>query len=214
MRSRLVPQAEAAASVAEASRWELRWKRTRPFARLAGKVGFFTEVRGRENLPHGPYVLASNHLSHVDPPFVGMAVGDPVRFMSASDLVGLNRFLDWVLPFYGAIPLPRSGVPLAAMKEAMAHIQGGGRLCLFPEGRRTAHWGETAPLTGAAWLALRCNVPVVPLAISGTDRVMSLEANLPRPAKVVLSIGQPLAPEGDRHELTDRWHKAISDLLA
>lgn len=195
-------------------RWERRWNRTRPFARVAGKVGFRTRVEGHHLLPSGPYVVAANHLSHVDAPFVGMAIGHPVRFMSASDLYGINRFLDWVLPFYGTIPLPRSGVPFGAMKNALGHLRNGGRVCVFPEGRRTSHWGEAVPLMGAAWLALRCHVPIVPLAITGTNRVMSLDANFPRLAKVSLTIGEPLAPTGTRHELTAAWLSSVETMLA
>ena len=194
-------------------RWERRWNLTRPFARVAGKIGFRTRIEGRNLLPCGPYVVAANHLSHVDPPFVGMAIGHPVRFLSASDLQGLNRFLDWVLPFYGTIPLPRSGVPLGAMKNALSYLREGGRVCVFPEGRRTAHWGETTPLTGVAWLALRCQVPIVPLAIAGTDRVMGLDSNFPRLAKVSLTIGESLAPTGNRHELTAAWRSSVEAML-
>lgn len=194
--------------------WERRWNRTRPLARVVGRLVFGAVIEGRDRLPSGPFVIAANHLSHVDPPFVGLAVEAPVRFMSAADLLGLNRGLDFALPFYGAIPLPRRGVALSAMKTALAHLDEGGRVGVFPEGRRTSHWGETTPLTGAAWLSLRAHVPLVPVAIIGTDRVMSLEANLPRPAKVSVRIGKPLKPMGDRFSLTGRWAEAVEGLLA
>lgn len=193
--------------------WERNWRWSMAPGRLAARLLFRLDVSGRRHLPDGPVVLAANHLSHVDPPFVGAAVARPIRFAAAADLIGINRGLDFLIPFYGAIPLPRVGVPATALKTALDHLAGGGTLGVFPEGRRTAFWGETPPKEGGAWLALRAQVPLVPVAISGTDRVMSLDANLPRPGRVRVQIGTPLEPVGSRAELTAQWWDAVGRML-
>lgn len=194
--------------------WERNWRMSLPPSRLLGRLVFRLEVAGRGNVPDGPVILAANHLSHVDPPFVGAALARPMRFMAAADLLGLNAGLDAAIPFFGAIPLPRSGVPFSAMKEALGHLRSGGTLGVFPEGRRVAYWGETAPKEGGAWLALRAGVPLVPVAVVGSERVMSLEARFPRPARVRVIFGAPLEPVGSRSELTARWWNATDRLLA
>ncbi len=193
--------------------WERHWRWSFPPGLALSRLLFRLEVSGREYLPPGPVVLAANHLSHVDPPFVGAAARRPIKFMAAADLLGLNAGLDAIIPFYGAIPLPRVGVPLTAMKSALAHLAGGGTVGVFPEGRRTAHWGETRPREGGAWLALRAGVPLVPVAVMGTSEVMSLDANFPRPGKVRVAIGQPLEPMGSRRELTVRWAESMDRLI-
>lgn len=195
-------------------RWERNWRWSIPPGKLAARILFRLDVSGRSHLPPGPAVLAANHLSHVDPPFVGAAAARPIRFAAAADLIGLNPGLDFLIPFYGAIPLPRVGVPASALKEGLRHLAAGGTLGVFPEGRRTAYWGETPPKEGGAWLALRAQVPLVPVAITGTDHVMSLDANFPRPGRVRVEIGEPLAPVGTRAELTARWWDSVDGLLA
>lgn len=196
-----------------AETWERNWRWTMPPGLAASRLLFRLEVAGRARLPEGPVIVAANHLSHVDPPFVGAAVRRPVRFLAAADLLGLNAGLDFMIPFFGAIPLPRVGVPKSALQAALAHLERGGTLGVFPEGRRTAYWGETDPKEGGAWLALRAQVPLVPVAVIGTDRVMSLEANVPRPAKVKVAFGDPIMPLGTRAEITARWASSIDQLL-
>jgi 1-acyl-sn-glycerol-3-phosphate acyltransferase len=170
-------------------------------------------VTGREHIPEGPFVVAANHLSHVDPPFVGTAIRRPMRFMAAADLQGANRPLDFFLGFYGTIPLPRSGVPFSAMKTALHHLAGGGSVGVFPEGRRAAEWGHDDPYEGAAWLALRSESPLVPVAVQGTPEVMGLEARMIRPSPVTVSILPPLSPQGTRRELTAAWVSTMSSVL-
>lgn len=180
-----------------------------PVSRLV----FGLTVQGRHHIPSGSVVIAANHLSHVDPPFVGAAVLRPIRFMAAADLQGLNRPLDFFLGFYGTIPLSRTGVPLRAMRTALLHLDRGGAVGVFPEGRRTVRWGADPPYQGAAWLALRAQVPLLPVAVAGTDQVMALEDRKIRPARVSVTILPPLAPRGTRAELTALWADAIDGVL-
>lgn len=171
------------------------------------------QVTGRHHLPTGPVVVASNHLSHVDPPFVGTAIRRPVKFMAAADLQGINRPLDFFLGIYGTIPLPRTGVPLGAMRSALAYLDTGGAVGVFPEGRRVEQWGVDHPYEGAAWLALRAAAPLLPVAVEGTNAVMSLEAKMLKPARVRITILPPIAPHGDRASLTAAWVESMARVL-
>lgn len=193
--------------------WIRHWRASKPFALLTSRLVFRQQVLGREHIPDGPVVIASNHLSHVDPPFVGTAIVRPVRFMAAADLQGVNRPLDFFLDFYGTIPLPRSGIPLGAMKLALRHLETGGAVGVFPEGRRTERWGADRPYEGAAWLALRAAVPLLPVAVAGTPNVMSLEDRMIKPARVSVTILPPLEPVGTRRQLTERWVAAVDSVL-
>ena len=184
-----------------------------PFARAIARPLFRLNVTGRDVLPVGPFVAAVNHLSHVDAVFTAVAIRQPIRFMAAADLIGMNRGMDFLLPYYGSILVPRSGVALGAVKESLAHLANGGRLAVFPEGRRSEGWRHTEIKRGAGWLAIRAGVPLVPVALSGTDRVMGLEDRKVRRAHVDVRIGEPLSPDGDPGQLTDRWAVEMDHLL-
>ena len=193
--------------------WSRNWRASIPLTRAVARVAFRMKVTGRKHIPEGPFVAASNHLSHVDPPFVGTAIRRPMKFMAAADLQGLNRPLDFLLGIYGTIALPRSGVPFTAMKAALHHLSTGGAVGVFPEGRRAAEWGHDVPYEGAAWLALRSGSPLLPVAVQGTPEVMGLEARMIRPAPVTVSILPPLSPRGTRGELTAQWVSTMSSVL-
>lgn len=194
--------------------WSRRWRASIPASRAVARLVFRLAVTGRQHIPSGAVVVAANHVSHVDPPFVGTAIRRPMKFMAAADLVGLNRPLDFFLGFYGTIPLPRSGVPFEAMKTALAHLRDGGAVGVFPEGRRAERWGADEPYQGAAWLALRVGAPLLPVAVEGTSEVMSLEDRMLRPAPVSVTICPPLRPEGNRDTLTRQWVESIEAVLS
>lgn len=194
--------------------WSRRWRASVPFTRALARIVFRLRVEGKENIPHGAVVVAANHVSHVDPPFVGTAFVRPMKFMAAADLQGINRPLDFFLRYYGTIPLPRSGIPFGAMKHAVSHLESGGAVGVFPEGRRVEQWGTQRPYQGAAWLALRAGVPLLPVAVRGTTDVMPLEARMIRPAPVTVTICPQLEPEGDRGSLTKLWVASIDSVIA
>lgn len=133
-------------------------------------------------------VAAVNHFSFLDPLIAGLALRRPVRFLALDELWGQSRLLDGTLAAFGAIPLPREKrVPVRAMRAAIGHLRAGGAAGVFPEGRRTAAWGESPFRPGAAWLALRTGAPVVPVALWGTQNVMPLSGRVRRgPVRAVV----------------------------
>ena len=170
--------------------WTLAW----PPARMLAAWFPYSVVR-RCSLPAGPYVAAINHLSHLDPPMAGLALRRPVRFLALDELWGNSRILDGILHLFGAIPLPREGrYPVRALKAALRHLEAGGAVGVFPEGRRVRRWGD-APLAGvAAWLAIRVGVPLVPVVVWGTQRAMPLDTMRIRRAPIRVVVGWPIEP--------------------
>lgn len=160
-------------------------------------------------------VAAVNHFSFLDPLMAGLALRRPVRFLALDELWGQNLLLDGTLAAFGAIPLPREKrVPWRALRTAVRHLRAGGAAGVFPEGRRTAEWGESPFRPGAAWLALRTGAPVVPVALWGTQNVMPLSGRVRRgPVRAVVCQAVHPAPYLDhpqpRSVLTEAVRAAI-----
>jgi len=129
-------------------------------------------MSGRELVPDGPFVVAANHFSHLDPVAVGLALDRPVRYLAVDELFGNSRFFDTLLLWFGTIPMSRTRAPFGALRLAIAELESGGSVGVFPEGVRVWRWGELEPKRGAAWLAARMDVPLVPVAIAGSDEAM------------------------------------------
>lgn len=178
------------------------------------------QVKREATIPSGPVVIAANHLSHLDVPFVGLAARRPTRFLAVDELWGVTPVMDSVFATFGAIPLPRGRYPLSAMRMALEHLDAGGAIGVFPEGRRVGAWGHERPRRGAAWLALRTGAQVVPVAIWGTHNSMPLDEMKIRPAKVTVRTGTPMDPDdfldhGDPiGAITDAWEHWVDRQVA
>lgn len=156
---------------------------------------FRFRVEGLEHLPAGPAVLVANHPSALDPLFLAAAVPDRLLFLAAAEFFALPA-VGWAMRIYGCIPVRRGEVDAAAVRGALLALEGGRKVAVFPQGRVTPHPNGRPGLRGAALLASRAGVPVVPIALAGTGRVFPLGAWLPRPGRVAVRIGPPLSPPG------------------
>lgn len=187
------------------------WRAGPPLVRGAGRAFFSLKIEREADIPPPPFVLAANHYSHFDPAIIPAAMGVPVRFLALDHLFGVNRLLDWLLYGFGSIPTPRERLPIRAVKVALARLEAGEVVGVFPEATRVSHWGTLPAKRGAAWLAARSGLPLVPVAIIGTGRALGLENRLRRaPIRVV--IGEAVRPEGyDATTLTDHWAEWMTD---
>jgi len=141
----------------------------RPVFRLA----YGRRVRGMENIPSvGGFVLCSNHMSVLDPLFIASALPRTKRlyYLGKKELFE-NRLLNWAIPKLGGIPVDRGHADLAAIRTSLQVVKEGYGLCIFPQGTRSRDNTRTPMLTGASMIALRCNVPVVPVYIDGPYRL-------------------------------------------
>jgi 1-acyl-sn-glycerol-3-phosphate acyltransferase len=188
--------------------WAVAW----PTFTVVGKVAFRLEAEIDKGFPAAPYVLASNHFSQLDPPLIGTVLRRPIIFLALDELASANRFLAWATSTYGSILLSRNRRPVAAVRAALRALESGEPVGVFPEGRRAVKWGAEPIKRGAAWLAIQAAVPLVPIAIEGTDRVMGIDNRLRR-GSVRVAIGPALHPDRAAAdpvaELMDRWRRWI-----
>lgn len=188
-------------------------------ASVLARAAFDLQVEGRHRLPTGPFVLAGNHYSHLDAPIGYVAVGRPIRYLAVDEIYGLSASFDRLLLFFGTIPMSRRRAPLGALRTAIEHLDVGGIVGLFPEGKRVTKWGEARPRRGAAWLSLMTGAPMVPIAISGTEDAFGIESTRISRAPVRVRLGTAIRPESfiDHVDpvgaLTEEWRGQIEGLL-
>lgn len=154
--------------------------------------------RGRENVPReGGIIVAVNHISHVDPFTLAHYLYRThrlPRFLAKSELWS-TPFVKWVVAGAGQIPVHRRTTDAAlALKDAVAAIEGGECLVVYPEGTTTkdpAYW-PMVPKTGVARLALTTGAPVVPLAQWGAQEIFGQDRKLHLlPRKTVHMVAGP-----------------------
>ncbi len=180
----------------------LAWRTVWPLGILLGKAVWGLRIHWEAPRPAAPYVVAANHLSHLDPPLIGVVLKRPVRYLAVDELYGVSRLLDATIGMFGAIPMPRGRVPLGALRTALAHLAAGGVVGMFPEGRRVERWGEEPPRRGAAWLATRAGVPLLPVAVSGTGQAFGIDDLRFHRARLRVVVGRAIHP---------RWFTTESD---
>lgn len=172
-------------------------------------------ISGRHHIPKsGAFVLAPVHRSYVDTPIAGCVTSRRMRFMG-KDTMWKNRQFGWLLSALGAFPVTRGTADREALARCIAVLDGGEPLVLFPEGERKSG-PEIYPLfDGAVYVAIKAGVPIVPVGIGGSERVMPKKAKFVFPRKVHIEIGAPIpapiAPEGGR--LPRTVYKEHSQLL-
>jgi 1-acyl-sn-glycerol-3-phosphate acyltransferase len=177
-------------------------------------------VDGLDQVPDGPFVLAPVHRSNVDTPLVAAVTTRRLRYMG-KDTVWKYRLPGWILSALGGFPVRRGIADREALRRCVEVLEGGEPLVVFPEGTR-----QSGPLVqplfeGAAYLACRTGVPIVPVGIGGSERAMPKGARVLRPVKVHMVVGAPLLPPGSGgrtsrravHELTEDLRQALQALF-
>jgi len=148
-------------------------------------------VAGRENVPlDGPLVVTPNHKSFWDSFFIAAAIPrHPLRFMGKSELFEGRR--GRLLIRMGAFPVRRGHSDEDALDTAREILRQGGVLALFPEGTRVRDPGALGePKRGAARLALETGAPILPAAITGTEKLFA--GPVPKPRRVQVAFGEPI----------------------
>jgi len=188
----------------------------RRLARLASRNLLRLTVRGLENVPlEGGLLLAMNHLGDADPI---MVVGFSPREV---EVIGKAEILRWPIfgslaRDYGMIPVRRGQPDRETLNGALDVLGSGKALLIAPEGRESPSHTMEAAKGGAAFLALHSRVPIVPIAITGTEnrKVYLGWLRLKRPC-VTLAFGPPftLPPNIRRRETADLIMRRIAELL-
>ncbi len=212
-------------------RYDSRWART-PLARTTRIVAqetlgrAFTTAMCRpavtnldrlENL-EGPAIFVANHHSHLDTGLVIGALPRPWRH-EVVVAAAADYFFDtrakaaaaaW---FWGAVPMERKRVSRRSALAAAGLIDSGWSIVIFPEGGRSPDgWGQTHK-GGAAYLAARCDVPVVPIHLEGTNRVLPRGARRPSPGRVTVNFGSPMRHgDDDARRFAARIEASLEEL--
>jgi 1-acyl-sn-glycerol-3-phosphate acyltransferase len=150
-------------------------------------------IRNRDRLPkQGGYVLAPSHRSMMDIPFAAWLSPRPLRYMGKASLFRLPVAGSFFRSL-GGFAVARDGTDRKALRDSIAMLQGGEVLLVYPEGTRQ-HGPKIQPLQpGAAYLALRAGVPIVPVGIAGTEEILrSHGSKLPRFRRGVMVVGEPI----------------------
>lgn len=161
----------------------------------AARIYCRLEVDGREHIPtEGAYVLAPVHRSNVDFLLAGLT-GRRRSWFMAKRAVFVGGPIDWFLSGIGAFPVNREGVDRTALRSCEEHLAAGHPVVMFPEGRRQSGPAVTECFEGPAFVAARQRVPIIPVGIGGSDRVMPIGSKLILPRKVRIVVGQPIHPD-------------------
>ncbi|MBI4491894.1 MAG: 1-acyl-sn-glycerol-3-phosphate acyltransferase [Chloroflexi bacterium] len=149
-------------------------------------------VQGTEHVPaSGPAIVASNHVSGLDPFALGCACPRWPQFLAKHELFRVPIF-GYLLRQWGAIPIDRDAADIGSARAALQVLRAGEVLAIFPEGTRslTGQLQEFHP--GTVNLALKQRVPIVPAVVTGSDRVLPKGARLPRRHPIRVIFGPPL----------------------
>lgn len=148
-------------------------------------------VTGMENVPpDGALIVVGNHLTLLEPPMIAALLPRDLTFMAKSELFEGNPIKTWAVRNYGAFPVRRGEGDVNAIRQALKVLKSGGALFMAPEGTRSPNGQLAEPREGVALIAQRSGAPILPLGISGVEKVTKRLQRW-QPTEVHLSIGRP-----------------------
>jgi len=192
----------------------------RAFARVFWRV----RVEGQANLPtDGPFVVSPVHRSNIDTVLMAFVSRRPLRYM-AKDSLWKHGWSGRLVAALGGFPVNRDTADREALRTCEAALRRGESVVIFPEGTRKTGPVVTDLFEGAAFVALRGGVPIIPVGIGGSAGAMPRGSKILRPVKIRIVIGAPIHPpsrqgagaRGTRrhvHELTARLQQDLQALF-
>lgn len=181
--------------------------------------GSALNINGEQNLrEHRVAVYASNHTSYMDTPVVFAALPFQFRILARKPLWRIP-FIGWYLDRSGQIPVDTTNPhsTLSSLGAGVKALRAGMPLFVFPEGGRTPNGELQRFLSGAAYLAIRAQVPLVPVALSGVYDLLPIHTHHFFPGDLTMSVGRPIETKGmslrQAEELTETLRAAIEAML-
>jgi 1-acyl-sn-glycerol-3-phosphate acyltransferase len=175
------------------------------------------KVEGTEHIPKsGGFMVVSNHGSNFDPPLLSAAVQRPVAYMAKEELFEVPVLKD-AIKLYGAYPVKRGAVDRTTIKAALAYLEQGWGVGIFLSGTRTPDGKVVDPKPGAALIAAKAAVPLLPVCLWGTHLIEQSGKKYPQATPVTIRIGELILPPAStkRSELdrvTDLCTTKINEL--
>ncbi len=158
----------------------------RGVVKCAYRLLFRIKIEGLENVPEdGAYVVCANHQSNLDPPMLGVCLPIRLRFMAKEELFK-NKLFGSLLRALGAFPIKRGKSDVGALRAAMKMLASGERVVVFPEGGRSSKGHLKKGKSGAALIAVKAGVNILPIGIDGQYRFLS---------KITVKIGKVIPLE-------------------
>lgn len=178
---------------------------------------FRINIHGADHVPQsGGLIAVSNHASYFDPPILSNCVGRPVAFMAKEELFEIPVFKQ-AIELYGAYPVKRSIGDRTALRAAMSAIDSGWVAAVFLQGTRSADAKISDPKLGAAWIAAQAQVPLLPVSLWGTEKILGKGSSFPKPIPLTVRIGEVIAPplstkKAELQAITEKCANTINSL--
>jgi len=195
---------------------------TRAFVAGFTRVWTRMEIEGRDNIPRtGAFVLAPVHRSIIDTPISSCLTRRRLRFMG-KDSLWTRQPVKWILSALGGFPVSRGTADREALTRCIAVLEGGEPLVLFPEGERKSGPLVQPLFDGAAYVALKAGVQIVPVGIGGSELVMPKGSRFIHPRKVHVIVGAPIGsatapgarvPRGVVRDVSAELHATLQELF-
>ena len=191
-----------------------KWRRiflfivTHIFYMIRFKLVYRLEVHGKENIPKdNNFIIASNHLSTLDPPLVCAVMNRGVAYMAKKELFE-NPFMCWWLNWLGAFAVDREKLGVSTIKTVKGIKETSWVLGIFPQGTRQLDGNITNVTKGFASLAKSTKCGILPIGITGTE----VAKRIPFSGKIVVNIGELIPCSDNVDEIVEKWGKSIEQL--
>ncbi len=146
----------------------------------SSRVLFRVQVQGMEHVPPtGAYIVAPTHRSALDIPFAAFVTRRRISFLAKDELFR-SRFGAWLFPALGAIRVERGTADRSALRALQESLEAGNPVAVFPEGTRQRGPKIAEIFDGAAYLAAKVGVPIIPIGIGGSEEILAKGRKLPR----------------------------------
>lgn len=161
--------------------------------KLVSLVYFPRKITGHEHIPRtGGFIIASNHISNLDPVVLGISSLRRINFMAKIELFQ-KQPLGFILTKLGSFPIKRGSADLSALKEAIRRLKKGKPVLMFVEGTRRIGNAKPVAQAGVGLIAVKANVPVIPVFVNGTQNVMPPGAKFLKRNPVTVTFGPPVS---------------------
>lgn len=182
-----------------------------PLVRCLCKTYGRMEIYGIENFPmEGGVVLASNHVSYLDPVVLGGASPRPLYYLARDSL--FKGFLTTkFLLSCNAFPMNRDGADLTALKKAIKLLKDGNVITIFPEGTRSKDGKLQKAKEGVAMLGIKSLSKILPTRIFGSDKCMPRGRKFIKPGKLIVKFGESIDCSDYSKDIGRKYYKELSN---